>query len=73
MRQQVKYYRVLAEYEGLRVGRGRYLIKNELLTQAEVVSLKVPMKSIRAVEVSQRRIYKMFGARFEAEDCHNTS
>lgn len=71
----MKYYRVRPEFDNFAIGRGYYLVGNELLTHAELRNLETrclawyqnPLNFSRMfeeVEVSKRTVYFFFGARF---------
>lgn len=72
----MKYYRVKAEYDN----RTRYkwnnrkqgvpdgiLVENELYTPAEFKKIANCPAWFDVVEISKRRVYRFFGARFEME------
>jgi hypothetical protein len=42
------------------------IVKNELFTKKEVEKYKIPTKILIPVEISKKRVYFFFGARFEA-------
>lgn len=69
------YYRVREEYDNMTVLtdiNGRrfttfHIIGGELLTERERERYGVPVYMCDAVEISKRRIYWCFGARFECD------
>ena len=58
------YYRA-TEYRG-NFPKIHAIAKNELFTKNEVKKYKIPTKILAPVEISKKRIYFFFGARFEA-------
>ena len=62
----MKYYKVKPEADNRKRSDGSIYIANELYTPSEAKRYNLNMDYIDAVEVSKRRVYWCFGARFEA-------
>ena len=62
----MKYYKVKPEADNRRRADGSIYVANELYTSAEAKKYNLNMAYVDAVEVSKRRVYWLFGARFEA-------
>ena len=70
------YYKVPPKFDGRAViGKGlysgtpkRFLIENELYTEKECDKYGISLNGLEVVNVSRKRIYWFFGARFEMED-----
>lgn len=62
----MKYYKVKTEADNERRSDGSIYVANELYTPAEARKYNINMDHVDAVEVSKRRVYWCFGARFEA-------
>jgi len=58
------YYRAV-EYRG-NFPKIHAIVKNELFTKKEIEKYKIPTKILVPVEISKKRVYFFFGARFEA-------
>ena len=62
----MKYYKVKPEADNRKRPDGSIYIADELYTPSEAKKYKLNMDYMDAVNVSKRRIYWCFGARFEA-------
>lgn len=62
----MKYYKVKPEADNKKRLDGDIYVANELYTPAEAKRYNLNMDYVDAVEVSKRRVYWFFGARFEA-------
>lgn len=62
----MKYYKVKPEVDNRKRPDRSIYIADELYTPAEAKRYKLNMDYMDAVNVSKRRIYWCFGARFEA-------
>ena len=62
----MKYYKVKTEADNKKRPDGSIYIADELYTPAETRKYNINMDYVDAVNVSKRRIYWCFGARFEA-------
>ena len=61
----MKYYKVKTEADNKKRPDGSIYIADELYTPAETRKYNINMDYVDAVNVSKRRIYWCFGARFE--------
>lgn len=59
------YYKVRRAFDNKRIGATHFLVANELYTAKEVQKLNIPHKYLDKLDISKRRIYFFFGARFE--------
>jgi hypothetical protein len=64
----VKYYRVPEQYDNLRRIDGSILVRNELYTAKELEKYRIPKSYLEEVEISRKKIYFFFGARFQRDD-----
>ena len=62
----MEYYKVKTEADNKKRPDGNIYVADELYTPAEARKYNVNMDYVDAVEVSKRRVYWFFGARFEA-------
>lgn len=62
----MEYYKVKTEADNKKRPDGSIYVADELYTPAEAKRYKLNMDYMDAVNVSKRRIYWCFGARFEA-------
>ena len=72
----MKYYKVKAEFDQFKIdGNGNFLVANELYTKREVGKIREKYehfhrkaynfdRMFEVVEISKRKIYWLFGARF---------
>lgn len=60
----MQYFKVKEEYDQYSKTKLPILVKDELLTKKEMEKYNVPEKAVDPIEVSQKRIYWCFGARF---------
>ena len=60
----MQYFKVKKEYDQYTKTKLPILVKDELLTKKEMEKYNVPEKAVDPIEVSQKRIYWFFGARF---------
>lgn len=60
----MQYFKVKKEYDQYSKTKLPILIEDELLTKKEIEKYNVPEKAVDPIEVSQKRIYWCFGARF---------
>lgn len=67
----MKYFKVKPEadqkYKNPKIHDGNIYIANELYTEAEVKRQKLNRVFLDEVQISKRRIYWLFGARFAME------
>lgn len=60
------YYRVKEQYENMRRSDGSIYVGGELLTESETKKYNTPEHILDAVNVSRKKTYWFFGARFAA-------
>lgn len=60
----MKYYRIKKEHDNRRRLDGSILIGNELYTEKELNKYKIPEAYCNIVEISKKKVYFFFGARF---------
>ena len=60
----MQYFKVKKEYDQYSKTKLPILVQDELLTTKEMEKYNVPEKAVDPIEVSQKRIYWCFGARF---------
>lgn len=63
----MRYYQVKAEKDQCRRSDGSILIGGELYTARELEKFKIRSCYVIPVEVSKKKIYFFFGARFKME------
>lgn len=63
----MKYFRVIEDGQAYNNGKYLPLVKNELFTHREVQKYGIHHSKLAPVEVSKRKTYFCFGARFEGE------
>ncbi len=61
----MEYYKVIKDAQTYNNGRWYTLVKDELLTAADVKKYKAPLHLLQAVQVKRTRTFWSFGARFE--------
>lgn len=64
----MKYYKIKREYGNKKRSDGSILVQDELYTEKEKEYFHIPKVFCEVVEVSKRKIYWVFGARFGIED-----
>ena len=62
----MKYYKVKPKADNRKRPDGSIYVADELYTPTEAKRYNLNMDYVDAVEVSRRRVYWCFGARFEA-------
>ena len=60
----MKYYKIKKEYDNKKRSDGSILIANELYTEKEKEKYNIPTLCCEVVEVSKKKVYWFFGARF---------
>lgn len=63
----MKYYKIKKEYDNKKRIDGNILVQDELYTEKEKEHFHIPEEFCEVVEVSKRKIYWVFGARFGEE------
>lgn len=58
------YYRVKPEFDQKRRKDGSFLVAHELYTAHEKSRLHIPEAMLEAVNISRKKVYFAFGARF---------
>lgn len=58
------YYKVKLEYDNKRRSDGSILVANELYTQREIDKFHIYPHMCDKVEISRKKTYQFFGARF---------
>jgi hypothetical protein len=62
------YYKVPEKMDQKRTANGTIFVKNELLTKKQLDKMGGNPEQFEKVEISQRKIYWFFGARFAMND-----
>ena len=65
-REKMLYYRIKKEFDQKRRKDGQIYIANELYTEHEKNLFNIPEKYIESVNISRKKTYFAFGARFSA-------
>lgn len=60
----MKYYRIKEEHDNKKRIDGSILVGNELYTEKEVEKYHIPISYCDIIEVSRKKTYFFFGARF---------
>lgn len=60
----MKYYKIKREYDNRKRKDGSVYIANELYTEKEKEKYNIPLNYCDIVEISKKKIYFFFGARF---------
>lgn len=63
----MKYYRVKKEFDNRRKNNSDIYIANELYTEKEAQKQNLNFNFLELVEISKRKVYFFFGARFESK------
>jgi hypothetical protein len=64
----MKYYKVSEKMDQKRFGNGYFYIAGELFTEKQANRIGANISLLDAVEISQRKTYWFFGARFAMND-----
>ena len=61
------YYKVKPEFSNIRKRTKKFdfYIKDELYTEKEVIKQRLNRQYMEPIEISKRRVYFLFGARFK--------
>ncbi len=64
----MRYYQVKQEYDNHTTSHGRRVFGRELYTEKEVARFKIPAAMVDPIDLSSRRTYWCFGARWMVND-----